>query len=136
MIPEELNNKIYVIGDVKTPGVFPVKGQLTLLQAIAMAGGPEQRGPGTAKSAYVVRRNGGGDPPPPQTIQAGPPVPATLSALPNGRTLITADLSAIMRDPGRDIPVQAGDVLVLPMSGLGAFQLIANILAGIAFIFK
>lgn len=134
-IPEETNNKIYVIGDVKSPGVFPLKGPVTLLQAIAMAGGPEQRGLGTAKSAYVVRRNGG-DPPPAPTIQAGPPGSATARALPNGRTLITADLSAIMRDPSKDIAVQPGDVLVLPMSGFGAFQVIANILSGIWWIFK
>jgi polysaccharide export outer membrane protein len=133
-IPEETNNKIYVIGDVKNPGVFPVKGPLTLLQAIAMAGGPEQRGLGTAKAAYVVRRNG--DSPSAPAVQAGPPGSATSRALPNGRALITADLSAIMHDPSQDIAVQPGDVLVLPMSGFGAFQVITNILAGIWWIFK
>ncbi len=129
IVPEEVNNKIYVIGDVKKPGVFPMKGELTLLQAIAMAGGPEQRGMGTAASAYVVRRNGNTQ----QEVAAGP---AKVSALPNGRTLITADLSAIMQDPARDVVVQPGDVVVLPMSGFGAFQIITSILAGIAHIFK
>jgi polysaccharide biosynthesis/export protein len=136
-VPEETNNKIYVIGDVKTPGVFPLKGQVTLLQAIAMAGGPEQRGPGTAKSAYVVRR-GGGDTPSAPVVQAGPPVPGspTPRPLPNGRTLITADLSSIMHDPSKDVAVQPGDVVVLPMSGFGAFQVIASILSGFWGIFR
>jgi protein involved in polysaccharide export with SLBB domain len=128
-IPEELNNKIYVIGDVKTPGVFPLKGNLTLLQAVAMAGGPEQRGPGTAKTAYIVRRNGDTQ----QNIVAGP---AKVTALANGRSMITADLTSIMHDPSQDIAVQSGDVLVVPMSGMGGFQLIASILAGIGYIFK
>ena len=128
-IPEELNNKIYVIGDVRNPGIFPMKGSVTLLQAIAMAGGPEQRGPGTAVSAYIVRRNGSTQ----QEIRAGP---AQMSALPTGGMLITADLAAIMRDPSRDVPVQPGDVLVLPMSGLGSFQVIANLLAGIAYLIR
>lgn len=128
-IPEELNNKIYIIGDVRNPGIFPVKGSLTLLQAVAMAGGPEQRGPGTAKSAYIVRRNGGTQ----QEIQAGP---AQMSAQPVGGTLITADLSAIMRDPSRDVAVHPGDVVVLPMSGMGSFLAIANVLAGMVYLIK
>ena len=128
-IPEEVDNKIYVIGDVRNPGVFPVKGHVTLLQAIAMAGGPEQRGPGTAASAFVVRRNGNT----PQEVTAGP---ARVTALPNGHALITADLKAITRDPSRDIPVQPGDVLVLPMTGMGGFQVIASVLAGVAYLFK
>lgn len=128
-IPEELNNKIYIIGDVRNPGIFPVKGSLTLLQAVAMAGGPEQRGPGTAKSAYIVRRNGGTQ----QGIQAGP---AQMSAQPVGGTLITADLSAIMGDPSRDVAVHPGDVVVLPMSGMGSFLAIANVLAGMVYLIK
>jgi polysaccharide biosynthesis/export protein len=127
-IPEEINNKIYVIGDVKNPGVFTLKGQVTLLQAIAMAGGPEQRGPATAKSAYVVRRPGNHS----QEIQAGP---ARVSDLPNGGTLITADLSALMNDPSKDVAVQPGDVVVIPQTGLGGLQVIANILGGFASVF-
>lgn len=127
-VPEETNDKIYVIGDVKHPGVFPVKGDLTLLQAIALAGGPEQRGAGTAKVAYVVRRNGNLQ----EHLQAGP---AKVTALPDGRALVTADLAAIMQDPGRDVPVQPGDVLVLPQTQLGGLQVIVNILAGIAQMF-
>jgi polysaccharide biosynthesis/export protein len=129
IVPEELNNKIYVIGDVKKPGVFPMKGELTLLQAIAMAGGPEERGMGTAKSAFVVRRNGN----PQQEVAAGP---AKVSALPNGRALVTVDLAAVMHDPSRDVPVQPGDVVVVPITGFGSFQIITSILGGLFHIFR
>ncbi len=127
-IPEEINNKIYVIGDVKNPGVFTMKGHLTLLQAIAMAGGPEQRGFATARAAYVVRRHGNGS----QEIQAGV---GRVEALPNGGQLITADLPAVMHDPSKDMSIEPGDVLVLPQSTGGGLQVITNILAGIASIF-
>ncbi len=127
-IPEEINNKIYVIGDVKNPGVFTLKGQVSLLQAIAMAGGPEQRGPATARTAYVVRRHGNTS----QEIQAGV---GKVNALPNGGTLISADLSAVMHDPSKDMTIQPGDVLVLPQSAGGGLQVITSILAGIASIF-
>jgi polysaccharide biosynthesis/export protein len=127
-VPEETNNKIYVIGDVKNPGVFILKGQVTLLQALAMAGGPEQRGPGTAKSAYIVRRPGNHT----EEIRAGP---ARVSGLPNGGTLITADLPTLMREPSKDVAVQPGDVLVVPQSSLGGLQVVANILGGLASFF-
>jgi polysaccharide export outer membrane protein len=129
-VPEDTTSKIYIIGDVKSPGVFPLKTDVTLLQAIAMAGGPEQRGFATAKSAYIIRRSGIG---PQQEMTAGP---ARSSALPNGGTLITADLGAIMKDPTRDVTVQPGDVLVLPMSSLGALQVIMNIISGIGYLFR
>jgi polysaccharide biosynthesis/export protein len=127
-VPEETNNKLYVVGDVKNPGAFTIKGQVTLLQAIAMAGGPEQRGAGTAQSAYVVRRNGKSAP----QIQAGP---ARVSELPNGGTLITAELPALMRDPSKDLVVQPGDVLIIPQHQLGGLETIVRILSGIASIF-
>jgi polysaccharide biosynthesis/export protein len=123
LIPEEINNKIYVIGDVKNAGSYQLKGPVTLLQALAMAGGPEQRGPGTAKEALIVRRPGGS----PAEIQAGL---GKVDTLPNGGAVITADLRTLMNDPSKDVPVQAGDVLVLPQTKIGGLQIIASILAG------
>ncbi|HLW60016.1 MAG TPA: SLBB domain-containing protein [bacterium] len=141
-IPEELDNKFYVLGDVRAPGAFVIKGQVTMLQAIAMAGGP-QPGPGTAKTVYIVRRRGtgpnvlasvpnGGD------LVAGPPV-TTTTALPNGRgALISADLQAMLRtgDISQDVPVEPGDVVVVPQNKVNGIQTIVSILAGIASIFK
>ncbi len=131
LIPEEANNKFYVIGDVHTPGVFTLKGEITMLQAIAMAGGPEQRGMATARTAYIVRRGGPAEP----GIVAGP---ATTSTLPNGRTLITADLRALMQggDIKHDVQIRPGDVVVIPQTGLRGFEVIVHILTGIASLFR
>jgi polysaccharide export outer membrane protein len=130
LIPEETNNKIYVLGDVNRPGMFPIKGEVTLLQALAMAGGPVQRSFGTAQSAHIVRRNGDGRP---QLASAS----ATVQALPNGGVLISVNLQALLRgaDKSADMVVQPGDVVVVPQSGLAGLSLILNILSGILGVF-
>jgi polysaccharide biosynthesis/export protein len=130
IVPEETNNKIYVLGDVTTPGVYPLKGNVTLLQAVAMAGGPVQRGFATAKTVQVVRRNGVTSP-----LVASQ---AKVEPLPNASTLITVDLQALIQrgDATRDVPVAPGDVVVIPQSGLSGFQMILSILAGITAPFR
>jgi polysaccharide export outer membrane protein len=126
-IPEETNNKIYVLGDVRNPGVYPVQAPLSLLQALALAGGPEQRGIGTAKQVYVLRRPGVSE-----NIEAGP---ASLQPLPNGGAMLSANLQELMKDPARGVTVQPGDVIVVPQTGLGGLQVVVNILAGLASVF-
>ena len=124
MIPEETNNKFYVIGDVPNPGVFTLKGDLTTFQAVSMAGGPIQRGLGTARTAYVLRRPGGS--------------PGVVAGLPKGGAAppagapISVDLQAVMRVGGtsQDVPIQPGDVVVIPQTGFARFQLVATILLG------
>ena len=129
-IPEETSNKFYVIGDVHTPGVFTMKGGITMLQAIAMAGGPQPRGHATATTAYIVRR---GEASP--AVTAGP---GNVTALPNGRSLLTLDLGAVMRtgDAKQDVPVQSGDVVVVPQTRLSAFEMLLSVLAGVAYVVK
>lgn len=40
VIVEQINSrKVYVLGRVNSPGVFPLRSEMTLLQAIALAGG-------------------------------------------------------------------------------------------------
>ena len=39
IVRETNSQKIYVLGQVRNPGVFPLQGNMTLLQAIAQAGG-------------------------------------------------------------------------------------------------
>ena len=124
MIPEEANNKFYVIGDVPNPGVFTLKGDVTTLQAVSMAGGPIQRGMGTARTAYVLRRPGG-----------SPGVEASLpkaGATPPAGAPISVDLQAVMRSGGtsQDVPIQPGDVVVIPQTGFARFQMVATILLG------
>jgi len=129
-IPEETNNRFFVLGDVNQPGAFLIKGEVTLLQAVAMAGGPVQRGPGTAKVAHIVRRNGE-----PGRAVAGI---GKAEPLPNGGLLVTVDLQELLRQGqgAQTIPVFAGDVIVVPQSGLGGLQIILSILSGILGIFR
>lgn len=127
-IPEDTDNKIYVLGDVNSPGVFALKGNVTLLQAIAMAGGPVQRGAATARSIQVVRRTGDG-----KQLIAGA---GRVEALPNGGAVMTVDLEAMIRgDATRDVAVQPGDVVVLRQTTLGGMQVILNILSGLGSLF-
>lgn len=123
-IPEELNNKIYILGDVNRPGVVTVKGDVTLLQVLAMAGGPVQRGAATAKAAHVVRRHNE-----PERALA---TTAKVEPLPNGGVLITVDLRQLVKgDVMLDVPVRPGDVVVVPQDGLGGLQTILAILSGL-----
>jgi len=39
IVTEANSQKVYVSGEVKTPGVYPLRGETTLLQVIPMAGG-------------------------------------------------------------------------------------------------
>lgn len=128
-IPEELNTRIYVLGDVNSPGAFPVRGPVTLLQAIAMAGGPVQRGAATARAVHIVRRNGGAD----QVVAGG-----RVERLPNGGTLVSVELAALMQPAGaaREIAVLPGDVVVIPQSQLSGLQVILSILSGILGLFR
>jgi polysaccharide export outer membrane protein len=123
MIPEETNNKVYVVGDVPNPGVFTLADQMTALQAVAMAGGPVQRGLGTARNAYILRR-----PSESPGVVAGPPKTGSPGT---GGTPISVDLQAAMRggDAGHDVAVQPGDVIVVPQTGMARLQWFVSILA-------
>lgn len=131
-ISEELNNKIYVLGDVTNPGAFPVKDEPTLLQALAMAGGPVQRGPATAKTIHIVRRGGNTDT---QQIVASA---GKVEPLPNGGLLVTVELQSLMQPTGlaRNLTVRPGDVIVVPQTSLSGLQFVINILSGIFWIFR
>jgi len=127
-IPEETNNKIYVIGDVNRAGIYPLKGELSLLQAIATAGGPVQHGIGTSKTAYIVRRNGGV--PAPGIVASARAT--QVQPLADKGVLMTVDLEAMMHgDLSRDEPLRPGDVVVVPETGMKVFPSILSLLATI-----
>ena len=54
-VEESASLKVTVVGDVGAPGVFPLKGQMTLMEAIALAKGVK----GTAKDEVVLFRKTG-----------------------------------------------------------------------------
>lgn len=83
----------YVLGGVRKPGSVSVKGNLTLTQAVALAGGVD---PVLAtNSAHVLRLDEHGKP----------------------RNL-TANLARVMSQEERDIPLQENDVVVVGESSL------------------
>ena len=134
-VPEETNNKFYVLGDVGRPGVFTTKGDLTILQAVAMAGGPVQRGAATAKTAHILRRGGNGTPEPALTASVAG---VKVEPLPNGASMVTVDLRVLVQtgDVKRDVPIQAGDVVVVPQTTLAGMSGVLSILSGIFWFFR
>jgi polysaccharide export outer membrane protein len=93
-----ISGKIFVGGEVRRPGGFPLKGKkITVSQAIAMAEGlkPEAAG-GEAK---IFRYSGKG----------------------TEREILSADIYAIQKGQGEDPVLKENDILVIPKSGTKAF---------------
>jgi polysaccharide export outer membrane protein len=88
LVPEAL--KIYVVGNVKRPGAYPVRNdeETTILQLLALS---EGLAPYSAKVAYVYRRAPGG-----------------------ARTEVPIELAKIMKRKSADVPLQANDILYIP----------------------
>jgi polysaccharide export outer membrane protein len=88
LVPEAL--KIYVVGDVKKPGAYPVKNdeETTILQLLALSEGLT---PYSAKVAYVYRRSPGGT-----------------------KTEVPVPLAKIMKRKAPDVLLQANDILYIP----------------------
>ncbi|MDD5393809.1 MAG: polysaccharide export protein [Thiothrix sp.] len=55
-VKESTHNKVTVAGSVQQSGVFPVTGEVTLLQAISMAGGVDKLA--DHGNVYLFRKNG------------------------------------------------------------------------------
>jgi polysaccharide biosynthesis/export protein len=88
LVPEAL--KIYVVGNVKKPGAYPVKNdeETTILQLLALSEGLT---PYSAKVAYVYRRSTGGT-----------------------KTEVPVELAKIMKRKAPDVALQANDILYIP----------------------
>jgi polysaccharide export outer membrane protein len=88
LVPEAL--KIYVVGNVKKPGAYPVRNdeETTILQLLALSEGLT---PYSAKIAYVYRRSPGGS-----------------------KTEVPIALAKIMKRQSPDVPLQANDILYIP----------------------
>jgi polysaccharide export outer membrane protein len=88
-VPEA--GRIYVVGNVKKPGAFPIKdgAESSLLKALALSEGLL---PYTAKTAYIYRLEGG----------AG------------GKNEIPVELSNIIDRKASDVPVLANDIVYIP----------------------
>ena len=88
-----ISGKVFVGGEVKSPGGFPLMGKrVTVSQAIAMAQGlkPEAKG-GEAK---IFRYSGKG----------------------SEREILTADVYAIQKGESEDLALKENDILIVPVS--------------------
>ncbi len=95
-IPEEdLKPKIFITGEVIRPGSYVVRQKITLMQAIAIAGG---LGPYAAKRRLQVRRRNSG----------------------GAETSFAFDYQAYEagHDLDGNVTLQAGDVIIVPERGL------------------
>lgn len=88
-VPEA--GRVYVVGNVKSPGMFPVQdpNDTTVFKMLAMAGGVT---PFYSKEAYIIRKEGSG---------------------PN-KSEIPIQLASILERRSPDVPLQADDVLYIP----------------------
>ena len=125
IVPEDTNNKFYVLGDVNHPGIFPLKGDVTVLQALAVAGGPVVHGTSTSTTAYVVRRVDPNQGP----LTASARAQGVQPIANGGGLLITMDLQKMYQgDLRQNQTVRPGDVMVIPAPGLAAMPTILGII--------
>ncbi len=92
-IPEDVVNRVYVLGRVARPGLYPWKNSTTVLEAINRAGGQQERG--TLSKVYIIRANPDA-PDKPQRI-----VVNLLKLIDKG-------------DTSQDIALQPGDTVYVP----------------------
>lgn len=86
MVREVNAPKFFVIGEVARPGGYPLRGRTTVLQALSVAGGPNEF---ASRGSIVVVREG-------------------------GRKRYPVDFSEIVDSPERDFVLLPGDTIVVP----------------------
>jgi len=89
---------VYVVGDVNHPGGFTLdsKMQAGVIEALAMAQGPARAA--DLDKAKLIRKNA------------------------TGREEYSVELSKILKNQAPDIPLEDGDILYIPVSGVKMFR--------------
>jgi polysaccharide biosynthesis/export protein len=124
---DDSSARVYVLGQVTHPGVVPLRGALTALQALTISGGPTTRA--LLSNAQVIRR-GSPSPVAPQTV----PVNTTVVARQEGPPIkvMPVDLAKVILDGdiARDILLRRGDILYVPENPWALDNI--NVLLGVA----
>jgi polysaccharide biosynthesis/export protein len=94
LLKENNSQLVTIEGAVKSPGIYPMKGETTLLRSMALAGGIDTT---TSDSIVLVLRDSGGK-----------------------RSAAKFDVAAIQKGNAEDPPLQSGDVLVVGTSMIKA----------------
>jgi protein involved in polysaccharide export with SLBB domain len=95
VIAEDKRNRVFVFGEVNNPGVIPTQGELTVVEALALAGGFKQRA--VLGDAKILR----GDMSRPEVI--------------------ACDIDRILNkgDMSQNVKLRNGDMLYLPKNAIG-----------------
>jgi len=123
-VPLSLENNIYVLGEVRSPGLYPIKDECTVVKAITLAGGYTANA--RLKSCVVIRRF-------PQDEEGLKMQTITLKDVKVIREkyeqVIEINLVKILKDGELDqnIVLQPRDIVFLPIRPLSEFD-IATIL--------
>jgi polysaccharide export outer membrane protein len=100
-VKEYRSQKVFVVGEVKNPGTFPLTGPSLVMEVLAKAGGPTEK---AGSELLVIRPKDPGRKGGPLTVeeaQAGEVIPLDLRAIQAG-------------DVSRNIPLQHGDTVFVP----------------------
>jgi len=93
-----VSGKIFVGGEVRSPGGFPLKGKrVTVSQAISMAGGLGPKAAGSETKVFRVLEKGA------------------------ERKILSADVYAIQKGQEQDLYLKENDIVIVPLSGTKAF---------------
>lgn len=134
VIPEDPTGRVYVLGEVARPGIMPLRGSLTALQALALAGGPTRRA--LLNRAHIIRR--GRERSPTATVALTTVTVAKQSAA--GIQVLPVDLLKVIRDGdvARDLALQRGDVLYVPENpiALENIALLIGIAANVSYLVR
>ena len=115
------SQKIYVVGEVRTPGAYALSGNMRLVEALALAGSTQ---PTASGEAVIVRgaRNG--------VVEGSKGIPPALLAGPvgSGDGAIRVDLRLLESgDLAQNIPLHAGDtIFVLRAESVYVFGQVKN----------
>lgn len=119
-VPLTLENNIYVLGEVKNPGIYPIEGECTVVEAITQAGGYTVNA--RLKSCVVIRRF-------PRDEEGLKMRTITLKDVKVIREkyeqVIEINLEKILKDGelAQNIALQPQDVVYLPIRPLSEFDI-------------
>jgi polysaccharide biosynthesis/export protein len=101
-VDEYRSQRIFVVGEVRAPGPYPLTGAMTLIEALARAGSTTER---AREEAIIVRST-------PGAASAGPVLPTQLEGNKNVSRVVLNDLQA--GAAAANVLLQNGDTVFVP----------------------
>jgi polysaccharide biosynthesis/export protein len=100
-VEEYRSQRVFVVGEVRQAGAYPLTGDMTLIEALAKAGSTTAFGSG---EAIVVHAPTG-------KVPDGPLLPDQIQ----GTDVVRVDLKRLQEgDPSQNIPLRGGDTVFVP----------------------